>query len=87
MIKIMKLYEFIAAEPAVKPTTRPAPPAPRTRPGVPGPNTVPSPATRPSPIAKFAEETIDRLFIELEKIKHTGHGKKIIKKLHKTYVK
>ena len=87
MKKIMRLNEFLAAEPITKPTTRPAPPAPRTRPGIPGPNTVPSPATQPSPIAEFAEETIDRLFDALEELKYTSQGRKIIKNLHTKYAK
>ena len=84
--KIKRLDEFIAAEPAVKPRTPVAPPAapPKIRPTRPIPTKRPAEREKEKPMARF-EEVMDLFFSELEKIKRTPEGERIIKKLHKKY--
>lgn len=84
--KIKRLDEFIAAEPAVKPKTPVAPPAapPKIRPNRHFPTKRPGEREKEKPMARF-EEVMNLFFSELEKIKSTPEGEKLIKKLHKKY--
>jgi hypothetical protein len=70
MKRIKRLDEFVAAEPATKPTTAP----PQTAPPVTRPNRG-IPSKRPG----------DQFFAQLEEIKDTPQGKSMIKKLHNKY--
>lgn len=87
MKKIMRLHEFLAAEPAIKPTTAPPTTAPPvTRPSRPIPTKRPSEKEQGKPMAT-AKDVLDMFFTELEKVKGTAQGAKMIKKLHNKYAK
>ena len=80
-------FASTTTKPGTKPTTRPG-----TKPGTPTRPFRPIPTTRPGereqtkPIAEY-NEIIDLFFEELENIKDTPEGKKMIKNLHNKYVK
>jgi hypothetical protein len=87
MKRIMKLDEFLAAEPVVKPTTAPPQTAPPvTRPARPIPTKRPSEKEQGKPMAS-AEDVLDQFFVELKKVKDTPAGKTMIKKLYNKYAK
>lgn len=89
MNRIKRLNEFLAAEPAVKPTIKPATPRPATprpqRPSHPGrPSIRPGEEEQGKPMAEYME-VIDLFFDELKMIQDTPEGAKMIKKLHQKY--
>lgn len=87
MKKIKRLDEFVAAEPATKPTTAPPTTAPPiTRPNRPIPTKRPGEKTKEKPMAEL-ETVLDQFFTELGEIKDTQMGKTMIKKLYRKYAK
>lgn len=86
MKKIKRLNEFLAAEPAVKPTTAPPTtrPATPTRPARPVPTKRPSEKEKEKPMAAF-KQVMDLFFKELKSVKDTPEGAQMIKKLHNKY--
>jgi hypothetical protein len=87
MKRIKRLDEFVAAEPATKPTTAPPTTAPPiTRPNRPIPTKRPGEKTKEKPMAEL-ENVLDLFFSELEEVKDTPMGKSMIKKLHRKYAK
>ena len=84
--KIMRLDEFISAEPTIKPKTPVAPPSapPITRPSRPIPTIRPGEKEKGKPMAS-AEELLDQFFDLLGAEKESKFGQRIIKKLYKKY--
>jgi hypothetical protein len=76
------------AKPGTRPSTAPpARPAEPVRPARPFmPTTTPGEKEKTKPIAEY-EEMIDLFFKGLEEVKNTPEGSKMIKNLHKKYVK
>ena len=85
---VKSLNEFVAAEPAIRPTTVPTRPKPATpaRPQPMRPSIRPGEKEKGKPMAILGE-IMDLFFEELRAIKDTPKGKKMIKKLHQKYVK
>jgi hypothetical protein len=78
---------FMMSDTQTKPTTAPpvtAPPV--TRPSRPIPTKRPSEREQTKPIAEY-NDIIDLFFNELENMKDTPEGSKMIKKLHDRYAK
>jgi len=78
---------FVMGDTETKPTTAPpvtAPPV--TRPFRPIPTKRPGEREKTKPMAEY-EKMIDLFFEELEAIKDTPEGSKMIKKLHDKYAK
>jgi hypothetical protein len=81
------IFASTTTKPGTKPTTRPG-----TKPGTPTRPFRPIPTTRPGekeqtkPMAKYAD-MIDLFFEELDAVKDTPEGKKMIKNLYAKYVK
>jgi hypothetical protein len=87
MKKIKRLNEFLAAEPATKPTTAPPPTAPPvTRPNRPIPTKRPGEKEKEKPMAVL-QGVLDQFFTQLGEIKDTPQGKSMIKKLYSKYAK
>lgn len=87
MKRIKRLDEFVAAEPATKPTTAPpqtAPPVTRPNRGIPSKR--PGEKEKEKPMAVL-QGVLDQFFAELVEIKDTPQGKSMIKKLHNKYAK